>query len=82
DINGTHARNGFYSMIGIGPLQFKKKIRSQDARRLLLVGEFDVTTVALDVWYESLSQFHREYKRLFGLSPLQDIRGIRAGEIR
>ncbi|WP_418303207.1 hypothetical protein [Paenibacillus yonginensis] len=31
------------------------------------------------VGYQSATQFSREYKRLFGLSPLQDMRTFHAG---
>jgi AraC-like DNA-binding protein len=37
-----------------------------------------VTRAAFQVGYESLTQFNREYKRLFGLPPLKDIQAIRA----
>jgi AraC-like DNA-binding protein len=60
----------------MGPLQYQKQLRLQEARRLMMTGSMDVTTAALEVGYESPSQFNREYKRLFGLSPLKDIRKI------
>lgn len=58
----------------MGPLQYQKQLRLQEARRILLSGSMDVTTAALEVGYESTSQFNREYRRLFGLPPLQDIK--------
>lgn len=61
----------------MGPLQYQKRLRLQEARRLLLSGTMDATTVALEVGYESPSQFSREYRRLFGLPPLQDIKAVR-----
>lgn len=66
----------FKEITTMGPLQYQKQLRLQQARRLMLTGSMDVTTAALEVGYESPSQFNREYKRLFGLSPLKDIRGI------
>lgn len=42
----------------------------------MLTSSMDVTAAALEVGYESPSQFNREYKRLFGLSPLRDIKEI------
>ena len=33
----------------------------------------DAATASFQVGYESPSQFNREYTRLFGLPPLQDI---------
>ncbi len=34
---------------------------------------------AMDVGYESASRFGREFKRLFGLSPAQEVKRMRAG---
>lgn len=41
----------------------------------------DVSTAALEVGYESPSQFSREYSRMFGAPPLRDIKMLmlRAG---
>ena len=36
----------------------------------------DATTAALEVGYASPSQFSREYRWLFGLPPLQDIKAV------
>ncbi|MFL0196020.1 AraC family transcriptional regulator N-terminal domain-containing protein [Clostridium sp. WILCCON 0269] len=71
----------FKEITTMGPLQYQKQLRLQEARRLLLTGSMDVTTAALEVGYESPSQFNREYKRLFGLSPLKDIREIQNNPI-
>lgn len=60
----------------MGPLQYQKQLRLQEARRLMLAGSRDVTTAAPEVSYVSPSQFNRAYKSLFGLSPLKDIREI------
>jgi AraC-like DNA-binding protein len=40
----------------------------------MLSGSMDATTAALEVGYESPSQFSREYRRVFGLPPLKDIK--------
>lgn len=67
----------FKAVTTLSPIQYQKQLRLQDARKLLLSGEFDVTRAALKVGYESMTQFNREYKRLFGLPPLKDIKAIR-----
>ncbi len=36
----------------------------------------DASTAAFEVGYESLSQFSREYGRLFGAPPARDIRKL------
>ncbi|AYB68328.1 helix-turn-helix domain-containing protein [Klebsiella pneumoniae] len=39
--------------------------------------DYDVTTAAYAVGYESLSHFSREYTRMFGESPKRDITELR-----
>jgi len=59
----------FRAMTAMSPLQFQKRIRLHEARRMLLARDIDATHVSLDVGYESASQFNREYRRLFGDPP-------------
>ncbi|SFD64657.1 AraC-type DNA-binding protein [Paenibacillus catalpae] len=73
--SGLHHK--FKAITTMGPLQYQKQLRLQEARRMMLSGPVGVTTAALTVGYESPSQFNREYRRLFGQSPLQDIKAIR-----
>lgn len=67
----------FKAVTTLSPMQYQKQLRLQEARRILLSGGVDVTRAALKVGYESLTQFNREYKQLFGLPPLKDIQLIR-----
>jgi AraC-like DNA-binding protein len=60
----------------MSPLQFQKWLRLHEARRLMLTESRDATTAALQVGYESPSQFSREYKRQFGAPPLRDIKNL------
>ncbi|MFF2015366.1 AraC family transcriptional regulator N-terminal domain-containing protein [Paenibacillus sp. NPDC058177] len=66
----------FKAVTTLSPIQYQKQLRLQEARRILLSDDIDVTSAALDVGYESVTQFNREYKRFFGLPPLKDIRTI------
>lgn len=43
------------------------------ARQLIQLGEAQVSQIAMQVGYESPSQFSREYKRLFGVSPSSEL---------
>ncbi len=52
------------------PLQFQKRLRLNEARRLILTENLDALTATFEVGYESPSQFSREYSRLFGAPPL------------
>jgi AraC-like DNA-binding protein len=67
----------FRSMTALSPLQFQKRLRLQEARRLMLAERRDAATAAFQVGYESPSQFSREYNRLFGAPPLRDVAGLR-----
>ena len=65
--------NHFKTMTAMSPLQFQKKIRLNEARRLMLTKHMDAATAAFEVGYESPTQFSREYNRLFGAPPRRDI---------
>ena len=67
----------FKAVTALTPLQYQKRLRLQEARRLML-GEFvDAATAGFQVGYESPSQFSREYHRLFGDSPRRDVARLR-----
>lgn len=59
----------FKELTGLSPIQYVKKIKLHKARELLLYNKITAKTAAYEVGYESLSQFNREYKRLFGSTP-------------
>lgn len=67
----------FKSAVGMGPLQCQKRLRLTEARRLMLDEGRNVTEAAMEVGYESVSQFTREYRRMYGEAPKADIRRIR-----
>ncbi len=66
----------FRAMTALSPLQFQKRIRLNEARRLMLTEHVDASTAAFRVGYESPSQFSREYSRQFGAPPMRDIRNL------
>lgn len=63
----------FKSVTALSPLQYQKRLRLQEARRLMLGQALDTATASQSVGYESPSQFSREYSRLFGAPPARDI---------
>jgi AraC-like DNA-binding protein len=71
----------FKAITTMSPLQYQKQLRLQEARRLLVSGQMDATSAALEVGYDSPSQFNREYRRLFGLPPLKDVRSFRQNPV-
>jgi transcriptional regulator GlxA family with amidase domain len=60
----------------MNPLQFQKRLRLYEARRLILTEGISAETAAFAVGYESPTQFNREYKRQFGEAPQRDIEKI------
>jgi AraC-like DNA-binding protein len=68
----------FKAVTGLSPLQYQKRLRLQEARRLMLGDGLDAAEAAFRVGYESPSQFSREYRRLFGAPPRQDVAGIKS----
>jgi len=67
----------FRSLTAMTPLQYQKRLRLNEARRLMLMDNLDAATASFQVGYESPSQFSREYSRLFGAPPSRDIRTLR-----
>jgi AraC-like DNA-binding protein len=67
----------FKAVTAMSPLQFQKRLRLQEARRILYTESDDVATVSYRVGYESPSQLSRDYKRLFGSPPRKDIEHLR-----
>lgn len=68
----------FKSVTAFSPLQYQKRIRLLHARTMLVTGCQSVTSAALEVGYESATQFSREYARAFGLPPARDAARILA----
>jgi len=66
----------FKTITSTTPLQYQKELRLLEARRLLTTGGASVTAAAYEVGYESPSQFSREYARVFGVPPSQDMASV------
>lgn len=62
----------FRSVTSLSPLQFQKQLRLIEAKRLMLSDGISASSAAFAVGYESVSQFNREYRRMFGLPPAKD----------
>lgn len=72
----------FKAVTTLSPLQYQKRVRLLQARMLMLTGGKNVTAAALEVGYESPTQFSRDYTKVFGLPPARDagriLRGTKA----
>ena len=70
----------FKTLTGMSPLQFQKRLRLSEARRLMVTSGLTAAEAAYRVGYESASQFSREYRRAFGVPPRQHVATMR-GEV-
>jgi AraC-like DNA-binding protein len=75
-VSGFH--HHFKSVTSMSPLQFQKRIRLQEARRLMLAEELDAATAGFRVGYEDASYFSRDYKKMFGAPPQRDVARLRS----
>jgi AraC-like DNA-binding protein len=67
----------FKGVTALSPLQYQKRLRLQEARRLMLGEGLDAAEAAFRVGYESPSQFSREYRRTFGAPPRRDVAALK-----
>lgn len=63
----------FKAVTGITPIQYQKRIRLHEARRILVVDSLDVGEASLRVGYQSHSQFSKDYRQYFGRLPKDDV---------
>lgn len=63
--------HNFKLVTASSPLQYLKRIRLDRARRLMAHDGYNASMAARSVGYESPSQFSREFKRLFGMTPIE-----------
>jgi AraC-like DNA-binding protein len=76
-VSGFHQH--FKVVTALSPLQFQKRLRLQEARRLMLSEDLDAQAAAYRVGYQDASHFNREYKSLFGFPPMRDVQRLREG---
>jgi transcriptional regulator GlxA family with amidase domain len=62
----------FKEVTAASPIQYQKRLRLLEARRLMTDENETAEGSAFKVGYNSASQFSREYSRMFGTSPLRD----------
>ena len=67
----------FKEVTSVSPLQYLKQIRLHQARMLMLNEGLSAGEAAHRVGYGSPSQFSREFKRLFGAAPTQEVERLR-----
>ncbi|WP_420714813.1 AraC family transcriptional regulator [Roseateles sp. SL47] len=60
------------------PIQYLKSVRLHQARLIMLREGTTAAAACLEVGYESASQFSREFKRLFGRSPGEEVAHLKS----
>src|SRR5438132_3089333 len=74
-VSGLH--HHFKAVTALSPLQFQKRLRLVEARRLMLSEDLDAASTAYRVGYRDASHFNLEYKSLFGVPPMRDMQRLR-----
>ncbi|MFC3078352.1 AraC family transcriptional regulator N-terminal domain-containing protein [Phenylobacterium terrae] len=67
----------FKHLTSLTPGQYQKRLRLVEARRLMLDEGLLAGNAAFEVGYESVSQFTREYRRMFDAPPKRDALRVR-----
>jgi AraC-like DNA-binding protein len=62
----------FRDVTAMSPIQYQKRWRLLEARRLMVDNDETAERSSFSVGYRSASQFSREYVRMFGVSPRRD----------
>jgi AraC-like DNA-binding protein len=68
----------FKSVTQTSPMQYLKSTRLHQARLLMVRSGMTAAAACVEVGYESASQFNREFKRLFGSSPAEEAKRMKA----
>lgn len=61
--------HNFKAVTSTSPLQYLKSYRLHKARMMMIHDGMKASAAAMRVGYESASQFSREFKRFFGVTP-------------
>jgi AraC-like DNA-binding protein len=68
----------FHKSTGLTFTDYVARVRLEDARTQLLNPNRRVSEIAYDVGFQSLTQFNRMFKRIFGQSPTDFRAGLHA----
>ncbi|MDO5538341.1 MAG: AraC family transcriptional regulator [Desulfovibrionaceae bacterium] len=73
NMSASSLHRRFKQLTGLSPIQYQKQLRLYEAQRLMLLEGSNVSSAAFQVGYESVTQFSREYRTVFGEAPSRDI---------
>lgn len=71
----------FKQATSLSPLQYLKRLRLYEARRLMLTESLTAAAASYEVGYMSEQHFSRDYKKFFGRPPLQDLKPMFAAHL-
>lgn len=68
----------FKAVTQTSPMQYLKSTRLHQARLLMVRNGLTAAAASAAVGYDSPSQFSREFKRVFGRSPVEEVKRMKA----
>lgn len=69
NVSPSHLSEKFKQVTGVNFVDYVARTRFDRACKLLADGDGRISEIAFEVGFQSLSQFNRVFKRLFGKSP-------------
>ncbi|MEZ4849205.1 MAG: response regulator [Bacteroidia bacterium] len=67
----VHLHRKLKALTNISTTEFVKKIRLTEAEKLLRGGKYNISEIAYQTGFSSLSHFSREFKKMYGKTPSQ-----------
>ena len=67
----------FAAVLGMTPIQYQRRLRLLEARRLMFVERLDLASARSRVGYRCPRHFVRDYRRLYGVTPERDANSMR-----
>lgn len=69
DMSESSLFHHFKTVTKLSPIQFQKKLRLEESKKILLIKNMEINKIAYEVGFNSPSQFSREFSNMFGMSP-------------
>ncbi len=78
NMSATMFHQYFKELTETSPIQYLKSLRLHKAKMFMVQDGLNASEASEKVGYSSLSQFSREFKRMFGCSPTEEVARTRA----
>ncbi|MFR0585539.1 helix-turn-helix domain-containing protein [Lactobacillus porci] len=76
-INQSYLMHLFKANTGLSVKQYLTQLKLEEAKRRLIFGKQNLAEIAVDLGYKEQSQFSRNFKKLYGITPLEFRRNSR-----